>query len=120
MTLDVNLYIEQASIYLSNILNINLLLFTASALLFTLGYQKKLNLCWWLVNAGEIALGVWAITIIIRAHRGLLRYIAMRHTNINVDLMSPLDYLTLVYWIDILWLFSLLIRAYLLKNRSKK
>ncbi|WP_238584862.1 hypothetical protein, partial [Legionella feeleii] len=71
MTLDVNLYIEQASIYLSNILNINLLLFTASALLFTLGYQKKLNLCWWLVNAGEIALGVWAITIIIRAHRGL-------------------------------------------------
>ncbi|KTC98415.1 hypothetical protein Lfee_1520, partial [Legionella feeleii] len=52
--------------------------------------------------------------------RGLLRYIAMRHTNINVDLMSPLDYLTLVYWIDIFWLFSLLIRAYLLKDRSKK
>lgn len=117
MELDIKLFIEQANSYLLNILNINLLLFTASALIFGLSY-KRIKSCCRVLCGLEIFCGVINITIIMVAQRNLLDYIANRPTAYEVDLVSPLSYLSIVYWVDLLWLLFISIRAYKLRIKT--
>lgn len=118
MELDIRLFIEQANSYLLNILNINLLLFTASALVFGLSYKKPKTCCRVLCGL-EILCGVINLTIIMLAQRNLLDYIANRPTAYDVDLVSPLSYLSIVYFVDLLWLLSISIRASRLRIKTK-
>ena len=118
MELDIRLIIEQANSYLLNILNINLLLFTASALVFGLSHKRvkssHLVLC-----GVEVLCGIISITIIMQSQRSLLNYIAIRPVNYQVDLSYPFSYLYIVYFVDLLWLVILSIRASCLRLNNE-